>query len=284
MRSRLLLLPLPAVALSAVALACPSPDAPPAEPASTGQAAPAPAFDHTHAAWTAVLAKHVEGDLFDYAALKQDRAGLDAYLAQLQAVTPAQERSWTKEQRFAFWINVYNAFTIHKVVESYPLDSIKDLNTGLLGINSVFDKDFIPLAAHDPEGENEPLSLNDVEHGILRARFADARVHAAINCASASCPPLRDEAFVADRLEEQLDAQMTAFVNDPKRNVFDVEKGRLRLSKIFDWFEKDFERDAGSVREYVARYAPEERRAFVRSAKITHLDYDWSLNEVPSER
>ncbi len=251
--------------------------------APSAPVAPAEEFDHQHAVWTQVLRVHVKADSFDYAALKKDTSKLDAYLKQLRTVTPEQLKDWTKEQRFAFWINVYNANTIKKVVDNYPLDSIKDLSTGLFGANSIFDKEFIRMTPHHPDGKDDKLSLNDLEHGILRERFKDARLHAAINCASFSCPPLRNEAFVADRLDEQLGEQMRAFVVDTKRNRFDREKDRLNLSEIFKWFEGDFERDAGSVKEFVARFAPEKDREFIRSAKVKHIDYDWDLNDVPKK-
>lgn len=238
-------------------------------------------FDHEHGAWTEILRANVRGDRLDYAAVQRAPEKLNAYLESLHAVTPREVGGWTREQRFAFWINVYNAHTIKKVVDNYPLESIKDLNTGLFGAKSVFGKEFIAMAAHHPKGKKDELSLNDVEHDILRAKFKDARVHAAINCASYSCPPLLGEAFTAQKLDEQLDAQMKAFVVDTKRNRFDREKNRLVLSEIFDWFDDDFERDAGSVRAFVARFAPEADREFILGTKkIKHLDYDWSLNDV----
>ena len=245
----------------------------PREPAS------APAFDHSHALWTKVLQEHMRADLFDYEALKLDSADHEAYLKKLQAVTPEELASWNKQQRFAFWINAYNAWTIKKVVDNYPIKSIKKLG-GAFGLKSVFDNKFIPMTPHHPGGKKDKLSLNAIEHDILRARFKDARVHAAINCASFSCPPLRNEPFVADRLGVQLDAQMRAFVIDPKRNIFDTQKNRLRLSEVFKWFAEDFERDAGSVREYILRFAPKDKHDFIRKAKIKYIDYDWDLNDA----
>ncbi len=234
-------------------------------------------FDHEHAAWTAILAKHVRGDTFDYAALAKSRKGFDAYLASLASVTPEELARWTESQRYAFWINAYNAFTVEKIVDNLPLESIRKLD-GWLGLSSVFDDEFIPLKAHHPEKKRDELSLNDIEHGILRPRFEDARVHAAVNCASASCPPLRAEAFVADRLEKQLDEQMRAFVRDTTRNRLDKGKKRLRLSSIFKWFQEDFVRDGKSLRGYLKLWLPESEHAFVDSAKIEYLDYDWDLN------
>ena len=136
------------------------------------------------------------------------------------------------------------------------------------------------MRAHHPGGKDEDLSLNDIEHGILRKKFKDARVHAAINCASASCPPLRAEAFVADRLDAQLDEQMRAFVTDGSRNHLVREKNRLELSEIFQWFAEDFERDAGSVKDYLARFAAPEDADFIRKAKVSYIDYDWDLNDA----
>jgi len=273
-----------ALAASALLLACRG-EAAPAATASAARTAPPPAadFDHEHARWTRVLERHVHGDRFDYAALKADPAELEAYLDELHAVTPDQVAGWSREQRYAFWINAYNAHTIAKVVRSYPLDSIKDLSTAF-GLQSVFDQEFIPMEAFHPDGDGDRLSLNDVEHGILRKEFRDARVHAAINCASISCPPLRDEAFVAARLDGQLDEQMRAFLADPRRNRFDPEGGEVRLSEIFKWFAEDFERDAGSVRAWVERWAPADRKAMVGDARIRYLDYDWGLNDVEHQR
>lgn len=239
-------------------------------------------FDQNHAAWTEVLRAAVRDGGFDYALVKKDRAKFDGYLAALRAVTPAELAGWTKEQRFAFWINAYNAFCIQRVVDSYPLKSIRKLD-GAFGITSVFEKPFIPLQAHHPDGKNEELALNDLEHKILRVQFKDARLHAAINCASESCPPLRNEAFVAERLDAQLEEQMKAFVNDPARNTIDPAKGELAVSEIFKWFEEDFERDAKSVKEYLVRFAPAEKHEFIRGAKLRHRDYSWDLNDVPQK-
>ena len=247
-----------------------------------GSGRPSATFDHSHGLWNTILREHVEGDRFDYAGLEADRAKLDAYLAELAAVTPATLLSWSEAQRFAFWINAYNAFTVERVVDAYPLQSIRDLDK-LLGLASVFEQRFIPLNALHPEGKDEKLSLEDIEHRILRVRFRDARLHAAINCASESCPPLANEAFVAERLNEQLETRMRAFLADSKRNRFDHEKNRLLLSPIFKWFDGDFERDAGSVRAYVARFAPAGEAELVERAKIDYLDYSWDLNDARAE-
>jgi hypothetical protein len=242
---------------------------------------PATTFDHSHAVWTEVLRACVRDGGFDYAKLKEDRTKLDAYLSMLHAVTPEALAGWSDKQRFAFWINTYNAHCIQKVIENYPLKSIRKLD-GVFGISTVFDKGFIPMKAHHPDKKNEELALNDIEHKILRKQFKDARLHAAINCASKSCPPLRNEAFTADKLDAQLEEQMRAFVNDPARNHVDPAKKELELSEIFKWFAEDFERDAKSVKEFLVRFAPPEKAEYIRGAKIRYLDYDWDLNDVPN--
>lgn len=269
-----MLCPLLALAL----LAC-GPELEPVASSAQDEARAVPAFDQEHAQLSRVLAEHVRADRVDYAALKEDREPLRRYLATLEAVTPDQVGGWTERQRFAFWLNVYNAYTLDLVLDHFPLDSIKDIG-GLL--RSVWDKRFIPLEGFDPGKKGRKLSLNDVEHEILRKQFEDARLHAAVNCASKSCPPLRAEAFVAERLDDQLDAQVRGWLADPTRNRFDPKREELKLSKIFDWFAEDFERDAGSVQAWVARYAPAADAAWIGepAVRVRYLDYDWSLNDV----
>jgi hypothetical protein len=237
-------------------------------------------FDHTHALWTRVLEVHVRPDGFDYAGLKKDLRTLDAYLATLKGVTPETLKGWTREQRFAFWINVYNAHVVNLVVKSYPLQSIQDLG-GLM--TTVWNREIIPLAKLHPEGENDKLSLDDVEHKILRPRFEDARVHVAVNCASESCPPLRAEAFVAERLDEQLDDQARKWLANEALNRYDRTGTRVVVSKLFEWFARDFMRDAKTVQAWMARYAPAEHQRWIASAKklkFDFLEYSWKLNDA----
>ena len=237
-------------------------------------------FDHEHTQWTAILKKHVDGDRFDYAAIQKDPSALDAYIATLNAVTSQQLQSWTEDQRMAFWINVYNANTVKLVSGKYPLKSIRDLGTVL---NKVWNKRFIDMPALNPSGKNKKLSLDDVEHKILRPRFEDARVHAAVNCASESCPPLRAEAFVAKRLDAQLDEQVRLWLADETRNQFDLAGGKMRVSEIFKWFKEDFVRDGQSVAGWIAEYAPDKVAEALKSGtklKLGYLDYSWKLNDV----
>ena len=243
-----------------------------------------PGFDQNHARLTEVLAAHINGDVVEYKAIKEERDGLDAYLASLETVMPEEFASWSRAQQFAFWIDAYNAFTVKRVVDAYPIASIQDLGDGK---EKVWDQKFIPLGRLFSEVGGNDLSLNDIENRILRPKFKDARVHAAINCASRSCPPLLATAFVADKLDGQLDAQVERWLGDPSRNRFDAKAKKIVVSKIFDWFKDDFARDAGSVEAWIAARAPEKERAWLSSAKgvaIEFQDYSWRLNDYSARK
>lgn len=237
-------------------------------------------FDHSHKIWTELLAKHVHGDTFDYKALKKEPAALNAYLASLEAVKPDDFERWSKLERHAFWIDAYNAYTIKRVVDAYPIASIKDLGDDKV---SVWDREFIALGSLAPDLKKTKLTLNDIEHKILRPVFKDARVHAAVNCASVGCPPLRNEAFVADRLDKQLDDSTKRWLADTRRNRFDARKNVVEVSQVFDWFKDDFVRDANSVHAWIAKYAPLDQAWIAAASKleIKYLDYSWKLNETP---
>lgn len=248
----------------------------------------AQAFDHQHAAWNALLAKHVKpfaggnASAVDYAALKLERAALHAYLAGLAAVGEADYGTWSKPQRLAFLINAYNAWTVELILTRYPdLESIKDLGSLF---QSPWKKKFFRLLGQE-------RSLDDIEHGMIRApgTFDDPRIHAAVVCASIGCPMLRPEAFVAGKLEVQLEDGMRRFLADATRNRFDAAAGRLHVSKIFDWYGKDFEKGHqgyASLKATFARHAAQlaatpEAQARLRNGeyRVEFLDYDWRLND-----
>lgn len=249
----------------------------------------AQAFDHTHAAWQGLLAKHVKplaggnASAVDYAALKVERAALTAYLAGIAAVGEAEYARWSKPQRLAFLINAYNAWTVELILTNYPdLESIKDLGSLF---QSPWKKKFFNLLGQE-------RSLDDIEHGMIRApgAFDDPRIHAAVVCASIGCPMLRAEAFVAERLDAQLDDGLRRFLGDATRNRFDAASGRLLVSKIFDWYGKDFEQGHqgyDSLKTTFARHADQlaaapEARARLRKGdyRVDFLDYDWRLNDA----
>jgi len=239
-------------------------------------------FDHTHARWSAVLGRFLHGNRLDYEALGRERGELDLYLLELHAVTREDFATWTREQRFAFWIDAYNAFAVQLVLAHYPVASIRDIGTLL---SPVWKKEFVPLGHLYGAGTTDLISLDTIEHKILRPEFEDARVHAAINCASESCPPLAPEAFRADALDAQLDARVLAWLSDTALNRFDAASRRADVSSIFEWFESDFARDAGSVQAWIAQHGPESARWMAEGeVDLHHLEYSWKLNDVPREK
>ncbi len=246
-------------------------------------------FDHSHAGWQILLAKHVKplsggnASSVDYAALKAERATLIAYLASLSAVSESEYGKWTKPQRLAFLINAYNAFTVELILTKYPdLESVKDLGSVF---QSPWKKKFFMLLGQE-------RSLDDIEHGLIRApgAFDDPRIHAGVVCASIGCPMLRAEAFIAEKVDAQLDDGLRRFLGDSTRNRFDVASGQLLVSKIFDWYGKDFangHKGYDSLKTTFARHAAQlaaspEGQARVRNAdyKLDFLDYDWRLNDL----
>ncbi|GAB4408877.1 MAG: DUF547 domain-containing protein [Bacteroidia bacterium] len=212
----------------------------------------------SHAPWHAQLQKYVSATgSVNYAAWKRDEATLDAYLKSLSAQAPGAD--WTRNEQMTFWINAYNAFTVKLILKNYPLKSITDLK-------DPWDQKFITIGGRS-------LSLNDIEHEILRKQFADPRIHFAVNCASKSCPVLLNQAFSADKLDSQLDAQARAFINDSKLNRLAANKAEL--SEIFNWYRSDFEQNGSTLIAFINRYASTKLQA---AAAISHLPYDWSLN------
>ncbi|MBL8862153.1 MAG: DUF547 domain-containing protein [Planctomycetes bacterium] len=239
--------------------------------------APQPPFDALHAPWTAILAARVKGGDFDYAGLAAARAPLDSYVAALEAVQPGAFAALSRKEQFAFWINAYNAYTVKRVLDGWPVKSIRDLGDEK---TSVWDREFVPLGRLVPALGKERLTLNDIEHKVLRPTFTDARLHAAVNCASRGCPALRAEAFVAEKLDVQLDEQVKAWLADTSRNRFDRAKGRVEISKVFEWFAEDFRREAGGVTAWIARFRPADREWLTAASQpeVRYLEYDWALN------
>jgi len=215
-----------------------------------------------------------------YAELKSSAADLDSFVRQLAAVSPENRPDLfpTPAARMAYWINAYNAFVIHAVLRAYPLGSVRDMK---LGFGLLFFKRALCVAG------GKRYSLDDIEHGILRKRFAEPRVHFAVNCASLSCPSIRREPYAAERLEEQLEEAAREFIGK-EDNVW-MRGDVLFLSKIFDWYGEDFlkalEREGverPTLADYVVRYLPEATAARVRQEKprIEFYGYNWSLNDA----
>jgi len=220
-----------------------------------------------HAEWDVLVKKHVsKNGMVDYQGFLKDKKQLQVYLDKLSANKPTSK--WSKNEKMAFWINAYNAFTVKLILDHYPIKSIKDIKKGIPFVNSVWDITFIPMG-------KEKIDLNYIEHSILRKEFKDPRIHAAINCASFSCPLLRNEAYYASRLDEQLNDAMRRFVNDSQRNQLD--KSNIKISKIFSWFAGDFKLNGSSVVDYLNKYAKKRVQA---NARIDFLEYQWELNDV----
>jgi Protein of unknown function, DUF547 len=242
-------------------------------------------LDHSYAAWGSLLAKHVKWmpdnkqSRVNYKGFAADRAELKKVLAEWSAVTPAAFAAFSREQQMALLINAYNGFTVELILTRYPdLKSIKDLGSVL---QSPWKKKFFTLLG-------EEHHLDWIEHEQLRPRYNDPRIHAAVNCASIGCPALRTDAFTAAKLEAQLDDGMQRFMADRTRNRY--ADGKLQVSSIFKWFREDFEKGHKGftkVEDVMARYAdqladaPGDREKIkAKNVAITHLDYDWSLNDL----
>lgn len=222
----------------------------------TGESTDALVTDHSE--WDELLKRHVDdaGNV-NYKKFKNDMAALEAYLDYLSRNAPVDPTD--KNEKLAYYINLYNAATVKLILDNYPLKSIKD-------ITSPWDKKWVQVG-------DEVLSLGQIEHKILR-KMNDPRIHFAINCASYSCPKLVNEAFTASEMESQLQEATTDFINDPGRNQ--ITPSRLALSNIFKWYKKDFT-DNGSLVDYINPYT---QTSIEENAKIDFLEYDWGLNDV----
>ena len=240
-----------------------------------------------HSTWTNLLAAHItpinqgHSTAVDYAGFKQQEGTLQTYLDKLAETTQAEFDAWSKDKQLAFLINAYNAWTVEFILTEYPdLDSIKDLGSVF---NSPWDKEFIPLLG-------KTVSLNDIEHGLIRGsdRYNDPRIHFAVNCASIGCPALREEAYTADKLEQQLTQQAVRFLTDSSRNY--IKDNNLYLSSIFKWYGEDFEagfRGTQSIQGFLNLYVDalqltEQQQSTLKAQefKVKFLDYDWNLNAI----
>ena len=210
-----------------------------------------------HASWDTFLKTHVnkDGDV-NYKAINANQEPLSNYLEFLSQNPPKD--SWSKNEKLSYWINAYNAFTIKLIIDNYPIKSIKD-------IKQPWDKKFFKIG-------DAAMSLNDIEHEILR-KMNEPRIHFAIVCASYSCPKLQNEAFTAENLEDQLVDATKAFLADENRN--EISENSIKISKIFDWFSKDFKQN-GSLIDFLNQYT---EITISSNAKKRFKDYNWALNE-----
>ncbi|MDO6566115.1 DUF547 domain-containing protein [Alteromonas sp. 1_MG-2023] len=255
-----------------------------------------------HEAYSVMLAKYVvpinpvtSGDgveikgtstQVNYAGFKSSQTELNAYLKSLSAVSKDTFEQWDKNTQLAFLINAYNAYTIDLILTRYPdLTSIRDIG-GFF--SSPWKQAFAPLLG-------EKRSLDDIEHGLIREKgvYNEPRIHFAVNCASIGCPALREEAYVGDKLDEQLEQQTVRFLSDNSRNYYDGNT--LHISKIFSWYKEDFEmkwRDSASLAGFIAQHddallfkdgSPLDdsdiKAIMSGNIDIEFLDYNWALND-----
>lgn len=215
--------------------------------------------------YAGLLEKHVKGKRVNYDGFKQDEALLDQYLTLLGDIDPEK---LSHNNEFAFYINLYNASTIKLILTQYPgVNSIKEIGSFFSG---PWSKKFISL-------NGRLVSLDYIEHQVLRPRFKDPRIHFAINCAARSCPPLFNRPFNGKDIESRLDERARSFIND-KRATF-LKGDTLFISKIFKWFEDDFNNNArGFIRQYADGKFKAELDSLGPGIKVKYLHYDWSLN------
>lgn len=234
--------------------------------------------------------------MVNYRGLKANSGDLDAFAASLSLVNPAEFDSWSDQQKIAFWINAYNALTLEAIIRNYPIESslVRSIvypKNSIRQIPGVWDNLRFVVAGRE-------ITLNEIEHGALRSRFNEPRIHVALVCAAMSCPPLRNEPYAPENLDRQLDDQARTFLHSLRDLRIDRGEARVYLSPIFKWFGEDFIKTYGTsdkfggksdaeraVLNFISRYVSEADRDFLLHAryKIEYLDYDWSLNEQKTD-
>ncbi len=246
-------------------------------------------FDHEHLAWTALLRKHVvlidggKASRVRYGDLQKDRAQLKSYIGALAKVGENEFKGWSRDRRLAFLLNAYNAHMVELILTRYPkIESVWDFGKVF---NNPFKQRFFTLFGRE-------FTLDMIEHDTIRARGAydDPRIHMAVNCASTGCPMLREEAYVADRLDRQLEEQVARFLSDRSRNRYNPAANTLEVSEIFRWYAADFAsglQGIGSREQFFSKYAnaladgPEHQKLIrEQKAEIRFLVYDWALNDA----
>ena len=246
-------------------------------------------FDHAHPLYDGLLKDFVNKGRVDYGGLKQGAGPLDRYLAAAAAVPEAQFLSWDEPRQLAFLFNLYNAATLRLILDHYPVGSIREIGGLFKG----------PWKQRVVGLFGRVVTLDDLEHGILRKRYNEPRLHLALVCAAKGCPPLRGEAYRAERLNDQLDDQAKRFLADPAAFRIDRGRGVVHLSSLFKWYGDDFrarytpasgfpglEEPWRAVMHFCARYLSDGDRRFLEAGgyRIRFLDYDWSLNGLQEER
>ena len=230
--------------------------------------------DFDHSAWDELLKTHLDTihesgiNLFDYAGLRASAADMERLKNYLLSQTALDPRTRSRDVQMAYWINLYNALTVWVVVNDYPVDSIKDIKSGLF-IFGPWQRELITVAG-------QSLTLDNIEHNILRPIWKDPRIHYAVNCASLGCPNLAEDAYRADNLEALLEKGAREYINHPRGAQ--VRDGELHLSSIYEWFQVDFGDSLDGVIAHLQKYANPELFNALRQVEEFHHDYDWKLN------
>ncbi|MFT4808247.1 MAG: hypothetical protein ACI9LX_001577 [Paraglaciecola sp.] len=250
------------------------------------------AFDHQHQMFTQVLSNVVKlspdkkQTRVDYALLNNQPEQLNQYLEGLSSVKQSEYTLWSGDEQLSFLINAYNGFTLQLITQNYEkfqngkVESIKDLGSFF---SNPWKQSFFTLL-------DEKRSLDNVEHDMIRVWFERPRIHAALVCAAVSCPPLRNQAFVADKLNQQLDDQMRQFLSDDQRNTISLSDNRVDLSSIFKWYGGDFEKGQqgfSNIKDLIKVYQTDiandpQQLTWLQKQdfSIRYLDYDWRLNAI----
>ncbi len=228
-------------------------------------------FDAQHGQWSRILSRQVTNGLVRYADVHAAPAELNQYLDGLARVSEDQFKAWQRPDQLAFLINLYNAATVQLIVDHYPVPSIRKIGTVRKG----------PWKQEIVRLWGKVITLDALEHEIIRPRYQEPRVHFALVCAAMGCPPLRGEAFVGTRLNEQLDDQARQFLASPLKNRIDTKERTVYLSPIFKWYAGDFEARSGSVLTAIRPLWPSADTAALEMSglKLRYTDYDWALNE-----
>ncbi|OGX89092.1 hypothetical protein BEN47_08175 [Hymenobacter lapidarius] len=224
-----------------------------------------------HVPYNALLKKHVDAQgMVNYRAFLADSSQLNEYLTTVSNNLPNEQ--WSKNDRLAYWINAYNAFTIQRVLRGYPVKSIRQLGGDETLVNTVWDQQFIRLG-----NDKDKYSLNDLEQRLIRRKFSgEYRVHFALVCAAISCPKLRNEAYVGSRLEQQLEDQSRDFINNPTKNKL-TPANAPQVSSIFDFYPGDFKKDDNTLSKTINKYSTGPK--VDAEIQPTFMTYNWDLNE-----
>lgn len=222
----------------------------------------------SHQSFDELLQKHVnEQGMVNYKGIGAERAKLKSYLRMLEGNEP--KSSWSKNEKLAYWINAYNAFTIELILEHYPVQSIKEIGAAIKipFVNTPWDIKFINIG-------DDPKDLNNIEHGIIRKEFDEPRIHFALVCAAFSCPKLQNTAYLPNKLDEQLTKAAKDFLADASKNEVHSSSS-ASLSKLFSWYKGDFTKKM-SLEEFISQYSETK---LDKNTKLEFKDYNWALNE-----